>query len=125
MKRILLLMLAFAALACGDSSTDPNNGSVVGTYALVSVNGHTLPAVDDNGNTISAGSVTLRGDNSFTVSETSAGDQQTTTGTYSVSGNSITFTPSTPGDTGAIGTFDGTTLTVDATDEGTLVFHKT
>lgn len=123
MRRILLLALAAAAIGCG-STTDTGNDTIVGTYTLVSVNGNALPTKNNNGATISAGSLSLGADGAFAFSETDSDGSHMTAGTYAVSGNNITFTPSTPGESGATGVVDGTTLTVQASDEGTLVLHK-
>lgn len=131
MRRVLFALATVALLGCGDT-TDPTASGYVGTYTLVTVGGVALPAPSgDPGQTITAGSVVLRSDNTFTYSETrnpSGGGDNGTSGTYSLSGANITFTPTTVGDTGATGAFssDGATLTVNPGEggEGILVFHK-
>jgi hypothetical protein len=91
-------------IACGGGSDPASPGdSVVGTYALRTINGATLPAVlgTEQGVTVSvtAGALTLRADRTFSATVTARGVgvgtdntlTSTSAGTYSVSGNAVTL----------------------------------
>lgn len=99
--RLFMIPMALFATAC-DSTTEPDPNAHVGTYALVSVDGASLPApfgVEDGLTlTVLSGSLTLNADRTasfsirfratqgtFSVEETESG-----TGTYSRTGTSIT-----------------------------------
>jgi hypothetical protein len=134
MRKIVRTLFVLAAVgiipACSDS-TGPNR-SVTGNYTLISVNGVLLPVVFSAEQfftlRITAGTLTLNSNNTFTASATYEqtlviGGAKTTdtvncTGTYAMNGNSITFTEanSTNANCGGVytGTWDGeTALTVD------------
>jgi len=125
-----LALLTLAAGACGgdDDSTGPN-GSIAGTYTLRTVNGSpppiTLLEFQDYKVEVTAASVVMNANNTFsatsTFRETDAGEVTTSnsvcTGTYAVSGSTVTFTEpeSTNEDCGGsyTGTWsNGNTLTV-------------
>jgi len=129
--RSLFFLAALAVLpACGDS-TGPNR-TVTGNYSLISVNGVLVPVTFSVEQfftlRITAGTLTLNSDNTFSASatyeQTPAGggpkttNTETCTGTYTMNGNTVTFTEATG--TGAncggvyTGTWDGeNTLTVE------------
>jgi hypothetical protein len=134
MRKIVRTLFVLAAVgiipACSDS-TGPNR-SVTGNYTLISVNGVLLPVVFSAEQfftlRITAGTLTLNSNNTFTASATYEqtlviGGARTTdtvncTGTYAMNGNSITFTEanSTNANCGGVytGTWDGeNALTVD------------
>lgn len=104
-KLVTIGLVAFVTACGGDGISDPGN-SVVGTYALKTVNGAALPAVifeaDGYKIEVVAASYVLGAAETFSTSatfrETEAGvvtqSTETTTGTYSVSGTAITFTDS-------------------------------
>ena len=145
MRRIVRGLLAVAAVAvfssCGDSS-GPNGGAFVGTYALISVNGQNVPAIiyADQFVTfrITSGSVTLNASNTFsttgTLQQTPVIGQSTTitetcTGTFVVSGSTITFIESGSTSSFCSGSYDGTwdgsnTLTIALDPALQAVFRK-
>lgn len=118
--RRLLAALALTALvaACGDS-TSPKN-SPVGTWALTSFNGRSLPVMFDQsaGDTIFITGSTLNVNASGTFAEViswrevSAGQDTTGTdsdgGTWTIQGATITFNA---GQGTYTGTFQGSTIT--------------
>jgi heat shock protein HslJ len=146
-RRTIKSFLTLAAVtmfsACSDSS-GPNgsNGAVIGSYTLISINGLAVPVVinvDQFGTfRISSGNLTLSANNTFTSSvvfeQTPVGGQpmpstETCTGTYQVTGNSITFTESGSTNTNCSGQFNGTwdgsdTLTVALDVAVQAVFRK-
>ena len=132
MRRVLLAVATFALLgaSCPDSSSSTGNStSYVGTYTLITAGGSSLPASNGNGQTISSGSLSLTSSNTFTYTENRTSGVNTSSGTYSLSGVNITFTPTqTAGQTsgGATGVFsnNGNTVTVTPTGEVVLVFTK-
>lgn len=136
--RLVAVTLALAS-ATALSGCDVFGGGHTGTYTLKTVNGKSLPAVliEVTGSyklEITGGSVTLNEDNTFSGSisfrETEGTTITTSTerdqGTYSKSGNLITF--NSPG-TGSsfTGTLSGGTLTVTEEEDNitiVLVFEK-
>ena len=102
MRRLLAAASLLVFTACGDS-TGPN--ARVGAYELTSINGQGLPQIVDQdpqtGETleITAGLVTLNSDGTFTdrtdyrfTSGTQVfNDFDEASGTYSISGNNVTF----------------------------------
>lgn len=138
MKKLLAgLLLAAVAVACSDSTSVE---SVAGTYALSTVGGQSVPlTVDstdaDNKLEILSGSANLNSNGNYTVSFgfrlTDAGVvsqfTETDTGTWTVSGNTLTFTSSEPGEDPQTATVSGNTITVVTDLDGipvTLVFQK-
>jgi len=124
MRRILIALVTAATIVACGSTTDVSSSSVVGTYTVISLNGQALPAKTDSGQTVSAASLAINANDTYVFTQTIAGVTESDSGSYVLSGNNITFTPSTQGHTGATGVFDGTTLTVQAVGDGTLVLHK-
>ena len=138
-KRLASIALAAAVVAtsaCGkdDKSPTGNNGTTVGTYTLDKVDGGNLPAmlfagdVDVEGETVNvtislmSGSMTLAANNTFTgslavrfaiVGAPAQTETVPVTGTYAVSGNTITLTSSDPEDPQLIGTISNGQLMVD------------
>ena len=115
-----LLIVPFLALGACDVL---GIGGVTGEYQLTTVNGEALPFGEDFF-TIESGTLTLESDDSYTVQITfgSNGETETdtTSGTYEVQDETITFTG--PDDT-FTGTLDGNTITI--TDDAlTMVFEK-
>ena len=111
-RRFLLSIAAAASLACGDSGTSPSE-TVAGTYALVTINGKPLPYTfaDTVGTVISTVtylqpfSIGIKSDNTArfisTVRFTSAGTTQTisdtTSATYTLFNNLLSFRTSDGG----------------------------
>ena len=145
MRKIVgsLFILAAVAImpACSDS-TGPNR-AVTGSYTLISINGVLMPVVFSVDQfftlRITAGSLTLSSNNTFTASatyeQTPAGggakttDTQTCAGTYAMNGNTITFTEGTgtSGNCGGVytGTWDGeNSLTVELEAGVQALFEK-
>lgn len=111
MRNVLAALALIVAVGCGDSGTGPGVRSVVGTYALVAVDGDPLPQ-DLFGSQLMSGTLELRSNNSFTATTVYDDGTETESGTYAHSGNSITLTTSE----GSVpATYDGTTIVVDAT----------
>ena len=139
MKNVAAVALAFAVVstsACGKDDKNPigNNNTTVGTYALDKVDGGALPItvfhddVDVDGELINlkievtAGSMTLSANNTFTGSmalrlTVPGAPAQTETapvsGTYTVSGNTITLTSSDEEDPAVVGTISNGALNFD------------
>jgi hypothetical protein len=125
--------VAFAAAAalsaCGtDSSTEP---TVFGTYSVISVNGQPLPRTTQEGPlsfTEISGTVVLKSDFTYTatfVGSATIGGQttpatDTSNGTFTLSGSTITFVEA--GVIEAVGTISGDTMTV--TSDGEIIVLK-
>lgn len=131
--RPVVALLAFAALACSGSPTDPGPGSIVGAYAMVEENGQPLPS---DPSAPYGCCITLAGSITFAAS---AYDLRTShrnkvngmlfdnseQGTYVLEGRTIRFTRTGGGGAGypyllAPGTVsaDGRTITLLYGDEG-------
>ncbi|MFL5576260.1 MAG: hypothetical protein ACJ79S_09890 [Gemmatimonadaceae bacterium] len=139
LRRSLAALLAAVALtACGDGSTGPH-GTIEGTYTLTTVNGKAPPYMyyqdDFETDELMAGTLTIHSGNTFsdvittryTVSGSVTTSSVTCTGTFTRTGDSITFEEATTNDCG--GTFVGTwnrgnsmTVALDATAQA--VFKK-
>ena len=122
MPKLRFLILATAVLAggllpaWGDDPTGPE--SVAGTYILQTINGEALPYLVQVGFSVTAGSIQLNSDGTYTISLTVTGlGAQIITGTFTVDGSTITL------DDGTTGTVSGDTITVVA-DGDTFVFRK-
>ena len=131
--RVLAVFAVATIAACGSDSATSPSASVQGTYALRTINGHTLQYVaGDSGGvveTITSATLTLNAGGTFTVrvgwswavaGSTSAGNDEVT-GTYAISGNDLTLTAAD----GSVnrGTLSGSDLTV-AVDGDTWIFAK-
>jgi hypothetical protein len=112
----LLILFAAAVTACGaDTTTEVSALNVAGVYTLKTVDGVALPAPakDDRGvvgGTVLSGTATLTDAKTFTHAGTvrlTNGTTQTDqgAGTYTISGNTITFQE--PGDQPIVATFSG------------------
>lgn len=139
-KRMATIAMAFAVVATsacgGDDKKSPtgNNNTTVGTYTLDKVDGGALPVtlfegdVDVDGEVVNlkieliSGSMTLAANNTFNGSMAlrltiPGAPAQTETapvsGTYAVTGNSITLTSSDPEDPQVTGTIANGQLLVD------------
>ena len=138
MTRFLTTLALAAAVSlggCSDDGTGPEN-RVEGTYALETINGDELPVtLLETGEfkiEVLAGSVRLMDDNEFTASlsfrETSDGEvdtyTQTDTGTWSRSGNTITFSYEDAELDDDVATYSNGKLTLEVEDGLTLVFEK-
>jgi hypothetical protein len=128
MRRLMLALAAVALVACNsDSSTSPSANAAVGTWTLVKANNQTLPATDpEDGNIIQSGSVSFTADLKFTYTEHRSTGTNTTSGSYTISGNNINFTPTNPDEGTATGVISGNQLTVTPTGQGSVVllFNK-
>ena len=132
MKRFALLVAMAGVVACGtkEKSITDTTVSVAGTYTLQSVNNDPVPSnYNDAGNivVISAGTLTMNANGTFTYSETWSTGADVTTGTYSKTGDSYTLVPNAKPGEGpqsngvATITSDGTmTLTVQETAQTTV-----
>lgn len=110
MRYVLAALALIIAVGCGDSGTEPEDRSVVGTYALVAVDGDPLPQ-DIFGSRLMSGTLDLRSNNSFTATTVYDDGTETESGTYTHTGSTIKFSTSE----GQLdGTYDGTTIVVDA-----------
>lgn len=99
-QKFIPLLILCSFLAC-DSDATGVASDVVGTYQLIAVDGEPLPQTAGLSNIVS-GSLTLHGDGTFirrTVEEYEdwltgeiSEEAETETGTYSRSGNRMTFT---------------------------------
>lgn len=85
---------ALLILACGDDGMSPS--SIVGTYDLVSVDGVTIPATINLGGvfdqTIDSGTLVLTEGGSATLTLVTDLGSSSVSGTYSVSGKTISVT---------------------------------
>jgi hypothetical protein len=127
-----LVTLAFALVACGDS-TGPSDSSIAGTYSLSTVNGMPVPVtifqIGDDKLEIATGTLTLGASNTFNLqiglryTEEGVVTTETdgTTGTYTRNGGSLVFT-AIGGETSS-GSVSGNSVTM--SEEGlVLVFGK-
>jgi hypothetical protein len=134
---MLLASVAVTALACSSSSTSPS-ASIAGTYVLASVNGESLPAIVTNANdtaVVVTDTLALTASLTYTrhVVDTlrSQGSSpilysHQSSGTYAVSGSSITFTDGATGGS-ATGSIDNGVITIATVENGfnvTGVFDK-
>ena len=135
------LTLVFSVAACGDDSDPGAPSSITGTYSLRRIDNEPVPVtlVDIPGYKLEmlSGSLAINSGNSFTGATTSretidgevqAPETFTCTGSYTRSGNTLTFSePETGQDCEGgsyTGTISGTTITI-AFEEGfTATFTK-
>jgi hypothetical protein len=139
MKAIPIALLAAAmaaAVACSSSSTSPS-ASVAGTYVLSTVNGEPLPAIITKGNDTA---VVVTDTLALTSSQytrhvvdsvrsegvPAALFSHTSSGTYTHSGTSITFTDAAT-DSSVTGSISNSVITISGVENGfsvTGVFNK-
>jgi hypothetical protein len=115
LRTVFALTLLASGLAC-KSSTSPSTPAYVGTYTVTMANGSPLPYTQSaNGVSFTLNSGTLQllanGNWSATLNVTPTLLSSSPFGTYTVSGNTITFTKSSDGSQTA-GTYANNTLTV-------------
>lgn len=137
--RLTVLLLAASGIvgmsACDSSSTAPAvdaNAAAVGVYTLKTVDGSNLPAPakDDKGvvaGTFTSGTVTLSANGTFTASlnytlPNGTSGSSPSTGTYSVSGNTVTFV--VPGSPNRVATFSGGNTVTIMNNTQTMVYMK-
>ena len=123
----ILAAMLLVFTACDSESTTEEETSIVGTYTVQTINGHTLPYNNPSGEIQTSGTLVLRADNTYTVSlqgQFAGGGSAnfTETGTYTYTNGDLALT--SPED-GAVthGVFTGTTLTVNG-DDGIYVLKK-
>jgi hypothetical protein len=130
MRRLMPALVLAAAAACHDSSTSPTN-TVIGTYALATVNGQALPfqftLSTGEKLTLNSDLVTLRDDGTYSdigkwTSSASGNFTVTEVGTYSETNGTITFFDQTDGITYQ-GTLAGSVLT-ESSGTMTQVYQK-
>jgi hypothetical protein len=120
----LTFAVTVALAACGTDS--PTEVSIFGTYTMHTVGGHALPRTQIEEGfsvTLVSGALVLRSDHTYTVTfnqtvtvgTQSVPQNESSSGTFSVSGSTITFVED--GATSAVGTIDGNTMTVTADGE--------
>lgn len=134
-RSLSLVLLAVAALACGshegpDLTLAPTDANVIGTFTLLTSNGHTLPVIGaflftDAQWDLTADRMVIAADNTWvetttykvTNLNTLTDSNQTTvaSGTYSVNAGQIVFTmliPQTTPPLGFTGSVTGNSLSV-------------
>jgi hypothetical protein len=135
-RAVLTLALAAAASVGCDGGTGLEE--IAGTYALVTVNGRSLPAVVFEGTVtdplggehdftaeVLEGALTLREDGTFsvrfversTIDGVPSTDDDASVGTYTVSGSSITFTDTEDPEDVVTALLSGGTITANVTSE--------
>lgn len=130
-----LQAIAIFAIAACSSSTEPGitTATVAGTYTLKTVDGLVLPAPAKDGTgaiagAFTAGTVTLTTANTFTSTLSYTLTNGTTgsspnSGSYSISGSTLTFTPSGGGSAVTAAFSGGNTLTISSNGQAE-VFTK-
>jgi hypothetical protein len=125
MKKLASLAVLVLVASCGLFGGDESSASIVGTWTLQSVNGDPLPANIVEGQEsfqITAGTAVVAGDNTFTYSETWDGQADLTVGTWSQNGDTYTFNPTenVGEETSSNGTvtLSGNTMTLTVVDAG-------
>ena len=130
MRRLMPVLMLAAAAACHDSSTGPVN-TVVGTYALATVNAQALPyqftLSTGEKLTLNSDIVTLREDGTYSdigkwTSSTAGAFTVTEVGTYSETNGTVMFFDQTDGITYQ-GTLAGSVLT-ESSGNMTQVYQK-
>lgn len=98
-------VIAVALAACSGDSTGPDSDDLVGSYDLITIDGASLPVIVDQVGEdkaeITLGTVTLDEDGTFgdatelrlTQSGVVTTEVQSTQGTWTVSGSTVTFVP--------------------------------
>jgi hypothetical protein len=129
LRTMIGLTLLASGVAC-KSSTSPSTPAYVGTYSLTRVNGSPLPYSQTTAGvtvTLNSGTAQLLSNGTWTtsLSVTPAGLSTSSSGTYTVSGSTITFTNTADGSQSPA-TFSNNTITVvvGGSNAQTLVFTK-
>lgn len=98
-------VIAVALAACSGDSTGPDSDDLVGSYDLITIDGASLPVIVDqigeDKAEITMGTVTLDEDGTFgdatelriTEGGVVSTEVQSTQGTWTVSGSTVTFVP--------------------------------
>ena len=118
---VFLIVLTGALLtACGDTPFTPEG--VAGVYTLESINGNPLPFAETAQTTITAGSITLNADGTFSSSVTTNSNTRPFSGTFTlVEPSTIRFAAT--GEEPLSGTLEGDTITI-IVDGDTQVYRK-
>jgi hypothetical protein len=128
--------LATAGLACGGGDSTGPSTSIAGTYTLRTVNGGNLPytliQVGADKLEITAGSIALNADNTFsdriTVRATDGGSVETeefvAVGTYTVNGTTVTLTERESGDSYSLAHSGNSLTQIEQEFQVTLVYRK-
>jgi hypothetical protein len=122
--RLLSAVLLAGLIACGgDSPTEPTQASLAGTWSLTTINGSPLPytialvgtdkveVVSDVLNVSSNGTFTQLTSVRTTSNGQATTDNESDSGTYTISGTAVTFHFQSDGSTGTA-TWSGNTMTV-------------
>ena len=117
--RKLVALAALALTVSCDATTAVTFDAEAGTYTLLSINNDALPApFDDDGSTVTvtAGSMVLNANGTFSYSQTSSNGTDAISGKFTKNGDTYTFDPDEvagegPQDNGS-GVISGTTLTL-------------
>ena len=126
MKRMMVALLAFGLMACGNenNSVEPTV-SLAGTYTLRTINGSGLPFTFSDGTTVTSDVISIFDDGTFSESiQISDGEVFVDQGTYSSNNGSITFNDITAGIQYSA-SLSGTVLTAIFQNGLTEVFQKT
>jgi hypothetical protein len=135
MKRLLSLLLLLPVLAaCEEDPAGPGNAHV-GVYTLESINGDEVPAsFEEDGGvfTIIGATLTLNANGSFamnaemefTIDDETTEESNSIVGTYTRSGNTLTFTHSGEDEGFDTATLSGDVLTTSGGGDEVLVFEK-
>ena len=141
MRTLYTAVLAVSLVACGDDDSTGPGTSVVGTYALTRAAGMTMPATVYSDATVTfimqSGTLVVSAGNtwagSVAVRTINAGGTTDETllaaGTWSQTGNTITFTDASDAQNTFVATRSGNTLTAQIdldlpTGDVTIVFTK-
>jgi hypothetical protein len=112
--RVALSLILFIALSSRCKGPESPAEHVAGTYTLVSINAHALPAPSGEGgiDTVRAATLTLRANESFSVLTSYFGADIADAGTFTVNGGLIAFTETTGSGRLYVGSFLDNDLTV-------------
>jgi len=136
MRTSIAAILIAGTIACSGESTGPGgiDNDLTGTYSLQTINGSPVPVVvfqlPGFSLTVMSGTVTLNSGGSFTGvltyrqvdGQQTATITETCTGTYTVNGNSVTFSEGVSTGTDCGGTYNGTW---DGDDRLTVAYDAT
>jgi len=127
--------VAVALAACSGDSTGPDSDDLVGTYDLITIDGASLPVIVDqigeDKAEITMGTVTLDEDGTFgdatelriTEGGVVSTEVQSTQGTWTVSGSTVTFVPNDGSGTYSM-TWNGQLRLTQVFQGFTLVYEK-
>ena len=118
-RRLAVVIVPALIAACSSDTTAPTASGLAGTYTLVKANGTALPAiVDANAEDtlrVTSGTVRIHSNSTWAVnlaltSFLNGAATQSDTGSFSISGDTVTFTSNTEG--AVIATVSGSSVTV-------------